>query len=323
MADKLLEIKDLSITYNTEIATVYAVNGMSLSLEYGETLGLVGETGAGKTTTCLSIMRLLPEGIGEVTNGSIILDGNDMLNLHEDKVRDLRGNIVSMIFQDPMSSLNPVMTVGDQILEVLKTHNKDMSKADLDKAVNNMMEMVGIPANRKNEYPHEFSGGMKQRIVIAIALVCEPKLILADEPTTALDVTIQAQMLGLINDLQKRLNTAMILVTHDLGVVAQTCEKVAVMYAGEVIEYGKAEHIFDSEKLHPYTRGLFDAIPKLDEDTQRLVTIDGMIPDPTQVIEGCRFADRCKFAADKCKIAPPVVEGVEPGHLIKCHRYGK
>lgn len=322
MADKLLEIKDLSITYNTEIATVYAVNGMSLSLEYGETLGLVGETGAGKTTTCLSIMRLLPEGIGEVTDGSIMLDGNDMLNLNEDKVRELRGNIVSMIFQDPMSSLNPVMTVGDQILEVLKTHNKDMSKADLDKAVDNMMEMVGIPANRKNEYPHEFSGGMKQRIVIAIALVCEPKLILADEPTTALDVTIQAQMLGLINDLQKRLNTAMILVTHDLGVVAQTCEKVAVMYAGEVIEYGKAEHIFDSEKLHPYTRGLFDAIPKLDEDTERLVTIDGMIPDPTQVIEGCRFADRCKFATDKCKMAPPVVE-VEPGHLIKCHRYGK
>lgn len=322
MADKLLDIKDLSITYNTEIATVYAVNGMSLSLEYGETLGLVGETGAGKTTTCLSIMRLLPEGIGEVTNGSIMLDGNDMLNLHEDKVRELRGNIVSMIFQDPMSSLNPVMTVGDQILEVLKTHNKDMSKADLDKAVDNMMEMVGIPANRKNEYPHEFSGGMKQRIVIAIALVCEPKLILADEPTTALDVTIQAQMLGLINDLQKRLNTAMILVTHDLGVVAQTCEKVAVMYAGEVIEYGKAEHIFDSEKLHPYTRGLFDAIPKLDEDTERLVTIDGMIPDPTQIIEGCRFADRCKFATDKCKMAPPVVE-VEPGHLIKCHRFGK
>ena len=322
MADKLLEIKGLNITYNTEIATVYAVNGMDLSLEYGETLGLVGETGAGKTTTCLSIMRLLPEGIGEVTKGSVMLDGNDMLNLPEDKVRELRGNIVSMIFQDPMSSLNPVMTVGDQILEVLKTHNKDMSKADLDKAVDDMMEMVGIPANRKNEYPHEFSGGMKQRIVIAIALVCEPKLILADEPTTALDVTIQAQMLGLINDLQKRLNTAMILVTHDLGVVAQTCEKVAVMYAGEVIEYGKAEHIFDSEKLHPYTRGLFDAIPKLDEDTERLVTIDGMIPDPTQIIEGCRFADRCKFATDKCKTAPPVVE-VEPGHLIKCHRYGK
>ncbi len=213
MADKLLEIKDLSITYNTEIATVYAVNGMSLSLEYGETLGLVGETGAGKTTTCLSIMRLLPEGIGEVTNGSIILDGNDMLNLHEDKVRDLRGNIVSMIFQDPMSSLNPVMTVGDQILEVLKTHNKDMSKADLDKAVNNMMEMVGIPANRKNEYPHEFSGGMKQRIVIAIALVCEPKLILADEPTGNLDSKNGAEVMNLLTELNKE-GTTIIMVTH-------------------------------------------------------------------------------------------------------------
>lgn len=322
MAEKLLEIKDLNVTYNTEIATVYAVNGMSLSLEYGETLGLVGETGAGKTTTCLSVMRLLPEGIGEVTSGSIFLDGNDMLHLSEDKVRELRGNIVSMIFQDPMSSLNPVMTVGDQILEVLKEHNKEMSKADLEQAVDDMMELVGIPANRKNEYPHEFSGGMKQRIVIAIALVCEPKLILADEPTTALDVTIQAQMLGLINDLQKRLNTAMILVTHDLGVVAQTCEKVAVMYAGEVIEYGKAEHIFGADHLHPYTKGLFDAIPKLDEDTDRLVTIDGMIPDPTKKMTGCRFAERCKFATEQCKNAPPMVE-VEPGHLVKCHRYSK
>lgn len=322
MADKLLDIKDLSVIYNTEMATVYAVSGMTLSLDYGETLGLVGETGAGKTTTCLSVMRLLPEGIGEVTDGSVFLDGNDMLNLPEEKVRDLRGDIVSMIFQDPMSSLNPVMTVGDQILEVLKTHNKDMSKEQLDKAVDNMMELVGIPANRKNEYPHEFSGGMKQRIVIAIALVCEPKLILADEPTTALDVTIQAQMLGLISDLQERLNTAMILVTHDLGVVAQTCEKVAVMYAGEVIEYGKAEHIFGSSTLHPYTQGLFDAIPKLDEEAERLVTIDGMMPDPTEQISGCRFADRCRYATEKCKAAPPMTE-LEEGHFIKCHRYAK
>lgn len=185
-----------------------------------------------------------------------------------------------------------------------------------------MMEMVGIPANRKNEYPHEFSGGMKQRIVIAIALVCEPKLILADEPTTALDVTIQAQMLGLINDLQKRLNTAMILVTHDLGVVAQTCEKVAVMYSGEVVEIGSAEHIFDGKYLHPYTQGLFNAIPKLDSDTHRLETIEGMIPDPTVKIEGCRFADRCKYATDHCKKAPCMVE-VEPGHLIKCNLFQK
>lgn len=320
MAEKLLEIKNLSVEYNTEIATVYAVNGLSFSLNYGETLGLVGETGAGKTTTCLSVMRLLPEGIGEVTEGSILLDGHDMLNLPEEKVRDLRGNTVSMIFQDPMSSLNPVMTVGDQIKEVLKIHNPGMSKADLDKAVDNMMEMVGIPANRKNEYPHEFSGGMKQRIVIAIALVCEPKLILADEPTTALDVTIQAQMLGLINDLQKRLNTAMILVTHDLGVVAQTCEKVAVMYAGEVVEIGLAEHIFGGKFLHPYTQGLFKAIPKLDEDTHRLETIEGMIPDPTVKAEGCRFADRCKHATDNCRKAPRMVE-VEKEHYIKCHLF--
>lgn len=320
MAEKLLEIENLCVEYNTEIATVYAVNGLSLSLDYGETLGLVGETGAGKTTTCLSVMRLLPEGIGEVTEGRIILDGNDMMKLPEETVRDLRGSTVSMIFQDPMSSLNPVMTVGDQIKEVLKIHNKNMNKEQLEKAVDNMMELVGIPANRKNEYPHEFSGGMKQRIVIAIALVCEPKLILADEPTTALDVTIQAQMLGLINDLQKRLNTAMILVTHDLGVVAQTCEKVAVMYSGEAVEIGLAEHIFGGKYLHPYTQGLFNAIPKLDVDTHRLETIDGLIPDPTVKIEGCRFADRCKYATEKCKKAPQMVE-VEEGHFIKCHLF--
>jgi len=320
MADNLLEIKDLSVEYDTEIATVYAVNGLSLNLKNGETLGLVGETGAGKTTTCLSIMKLLPEGIGQVTGGSIILDGHDMVNIHEEEAQKLRGNVVSMIFQDPMSSLNPVMAVGDQIKEVLKIHNKDISEEELNKKVDDMMELVGIPANRKNEYPHEFSGGMKQRIVIAIALVCEPKLILADEPTTALDVTIQAQMLGLINDLQQRLNTAMILVTHDLGVVAQTCENVAVMYAGEVIESGSAEQIFGAQKMHPYTRGLFNAIPKLDEDTPRLETIEGMIPDPTVKVEGCRFAERCKFATDHCKVNPPVVE-VEPSHFIKCHLF--
>ncbi|RDY31182.1 ABC transporter ATP-binding protein [Lachnotalea glycerini] len=322
MADKLLEIKNLSIEYNTEIATVYAVNGMNLSLDHGETLGLVGETGAGKTTTALSIMRLLPEGIGEVTAGSILLDGHDMLKISEEDVRNLRGNTVSMIFQDPMSSLNPVMTVGDQILEVLAIHNENVSKDELNKKVDQMMELVGIPANRKNEYPHEFSGGMKQRIIIAIALACEPKLILADEPTTALDVTIQAQMLGLINDLQKRLNTAMILITHDLGVVAQTCEKVAVMYAGEVIEYGRAEHIFSGKYLHPYTQGLFNAIPKLDEDVKRLETIDGMIPDPTERMEGCRFASRCKYAKERCKNAPDMIE-IEEQHYIKCHLFAE
>lgn len=320
MAENLLEIKNLSVNYNTEMATVYAVNGLNLSLEYGETLGLVGETGAGKTTTCLSVMRLLPDGIGEVTEGSILLDGHDVLELPEEKMRKLRGRTVSMIFQDPMSSLNPVMTVGDQILEVVKEHNPDKSKEELNKVVDNMMELVGIPANRKNEYPHEFSGGMKQRIVIAIALACEPKLILADEPTTALDVTIQAQMLGLIHELQERLNTAMILVTHDLGVVAQTCKKVAVMYAGECIEYGSIEEIFANKDLHPYTEGLFNAIPKLDSKTKRLETIEGMMPDPTEKMEGCRFAPRCKYATEQCRKAPAMKQ-LAPDHFVKCHRY--
>lgn len=318
--NRLLEIQNLSVEYHTEDATVYAVDGLSLSLNRGETLGLVGETGAGKTTTALSIMRLLPKGIGEVTSGTIELDGKNVMEVSDKEIRGIRGNVVSMIFQDPMTSLNPVMTVGDQILEVLKIHNPSMSKQELSKKVDDMMEMVGIPANRKVEYPHQFSGGMKQRIVIAIALVCEPKLILADEPTTALDVTIQAQMLALIHNLQERLNTAMILITHDLGVVAQTCEKVAVMYAGEIIEQGPIEKIFGNEKQHPYTKGLFAAIPKLDSETDRLETIEGLVPDPTIRIEGCRFASRCKYATEQCRNSPQVRE-VEPDHFIKCHLY--
>jgi len=322
MSNKLLSIKNLSVNYNTEISVVYAVNGLSFDLDYGETLGLVGETGAGKTTACLSIMGLLPEGIGEVTAGSILLDGEDILHVPDARLRELRGRTVSMIFQDPMSSLNPVLTVGSQILEVLREHNKGKKKEELEKVVDEMMELVGIPANRKNEYPHEFSGGMKQRIVIAIALACEPKLILADEPTTALDVTIQAQMLGLIHDLQQRLNTAMVLVTHDLGVVAQTCEKVAVMYAGECVEYGSVGAIFDSQTLHPYTRGLFNAIPKLDSEAKRLETIEGMIPDPSVKISGCRFAERCKFATSRCKSAPSMIQ-VGPDHMIRCHLFDR
>ena len=309
MSDKLLEVKNLSVEYDTEISTVYAVNGLDLDLNYGETLGLVGETGAGKTTTALSVIQLLPEGIGFVTDGSIKLDGVDMLNAPEEKIRAMRGSVVSMIFQDPMSALNPVMTVGAQIMEVLKIHHPEQSTAQLEARVDEMMELVGIPAKR-----------MKQRIVIAIALACEPKLILADEPTTALDVTIQAQMLGLINELQKRLNTAMILITHDLGVVAQTCEKVMVMYAGEAIEYGTAEDIFETTQRHPYTQGLFNAIPKLDENTKRLEAIEGMMADPTQKIEGCRFADRCKYATAACKKAQKMRE-VTPGHFIRCCRF--
>ena len=281
MSDKLLEIKNLSVEYDTEISTVYAVNGLDLDLNYGETLGLVGETGAGKTTTALSVIQLLPEGIGFVTDGSIKLDGVDMLNAPEEKIRAMRGSVVSMIFQDPMSALNPVMTVGAQIMEVLKIHHPEQSTAQLEARVDEMMELVGIPAKRKVEYPHQFSGGMKQRIVIAIALACEPKLILADEPTTALDVTIQAQMLGLI---------------------------------------GTAEDIFETTQRHPYTQGLFNAIPKLDENTKRLEAIEGMMADPTQKIEGCRFADRCKYATAACKKAQKMRE-VTPGHFIRCCRF--
>ena len=318
VADKLLEIKDLSVEYKTEDATVYAVNGLDINLDYGEALGLVGETGAGKTTSALSIMRLLPAGVGRVTSGSITLDGVDVLGSSKKKIAELRGDTVSMVFQDPMTSLNPVMTVGDQILEVLKIHRKTLSKNELNKAVDDIMEMVGIPSYRKKEYPHQFSGGMKQRIVIAIALVCEPKLILADEPTTALDVTIQAQMLALIADLKNRLNTAMILITHDLGVVAQVCEKVAVMYAGEIVESGTAEHIFSGRCRHPYTAGLFGAIPKLDEESRRLETIDGLMPDPTEKAEGCRFAPRCKYVDETCVNTAQGMVEAEPGHFIRC-----
>lgn len=255
MDGNLLEVKNLSVEYDTEIATVYAVNGLDLQLKNGESLGLVGETGAGKTTTALSIIQLLPEGIGFVTDGAIRLDGVDMLHENEETIRRMRGSVVSMIFQDPMSALNPVMTVGAQIMEVLRIHHPEQTRAQLEARVDEMMELVGIPAKRKEEYPHQFSGGMKQRIVIAIALACEPKLILADEPTTALDVTIQAQMLGLIHELQQRLNTAMILITHDLGVVAQTCEKVMVMYAGEAIEYGTVEDILKAACVTPIPKG--------------------------------------------------------------------
>jgi len=318
--NNLLEINDMHVEYHVEDGAVYAVNGMTLSLGYGEALGLVGETGAGKTTTALSIMRLLPQNIGFVTKGSLHLDGVDILNCSSEQIRKMQGDVVSMIFQDPMTSLNPVMSVGNQILEVLKIHRKELGKEELDRAVDEMMELVGIPSYRKHEYPHQFSGGMKQRIIIAIALACEPKLILADEPTTALDVTIQAQMLSLINDLKVRLNTAMVLITHDLGVVAQTCEKVAVMYAGEIIESGKIESIFDGNHRHPYTEGLFGAIPKLDEDTDRLETIDGLMPDPTEQIEGCRFAKRCKMASEACN-KKQVMREVEPEHFIRCRLF--
>lgn len=317
MSDKLLEVKNLSVEYDTEISTVYAVNGLDLDLNYGETLGLVGETGAGKTTTALSVIQLLPEGIGFVTDGAIKLDGVDMLNAPEEKIRAMRGSVVSMIFQDPMSALNPVMTVGAQIMEVLKIHHPEQSTAQLEARVDEMMELVGIPAKRKVEYPHQFSGGMKQRVLIAIGLACSPKLLIADEPTSALDVTIQAQVLELINELKDKMGMSLLLITHDLGVVSETCDRVLVMYAGTVVESGSVREVYKN-MLHPYTIGLFNSLPKLEVEEDRLEPIKGMMPDPTNLPEGCAFCKRCPRAAEQCLKERPTMVQVGEDHYVAC-----
>lgn len=320
MAEKLLEIKNLHVQYHTDDATVYAVNGLDLTINKGETLGLVGETGAGKTTTCLSILKLLPNRVGEITAGSITYNGEDILAASEERMRDIRGKDISMIFQDPMSALNPVFTVGDQIGEVVKLHNPSYSNEQVIERVEAMFNMVGLPPERRTEYPHQFSGGMKQRIVIAMALACEPLLLLADEPTTALDVTIQAQVLRLMRGLKEKLQTAMILVTHDLGVVAQTCDHVAIMYAGEVIETGTVADIFDGEDHHPYTVGLFGSIPDLTVETDRLTPIEGLMPDPANLPKGCKFNPRCPKCMDICKTEEPKIYEKD-GHMIRCHLF--
>ncbi len=314
----IAEIRDLSVVYHTEEDDVHALNGVSLKLYKGETLGLVGETGAGKTTTALSIMRLLPKRVGEITSGEIYFEGCDLLKCTEADMRAIRGAEISMIFQDPMTSLNPVLKVGEQIAESIRQHEPDMKKPQVEKRVEEILEMVGIPASRKDEYPHQFSGGMKQRVVIAIALALEPRLLLADEPTTALDVTIQAQVLQMMGDLQQKLGTSTILITHDLGVVSQNCDRVAVMYAGEVVESGTAKEIFLGEKHHPYTQGLFGSLPDLNHETRRLSPIDGLMPDMTQVPEGCKFAPRCPHCTEQCRTCQPQLKGTED-HSIRCH----
>ena len=319
--EHLLEVKNLSVSIDGPVGEVQAVRDVSFSLKKGEVLAIVGESGCGKSVLCKSIMKLLPPS-AKIKEGSICVNGQDITCYREKEMQKLRGRVFSMIFQDPMTSLNPTIKIGKQIGEAVVIHNKNYTKEQVNKKVLELMELVGIshPKERYHQYPWQFSGGMRQRCVMAIALAADPDILFADEPTTALDVTIQAQMLGLINELQKRLNTAMILITHDLGVVAQTCEKVMVMYAGEAIEYGTAEDIFETTQRHPYTQGLFNAIPKLDENTKRLEAIEGMMADPTQKIEGCRFADRCKYATAACKKAQKMRE-VTPGHFIRCCRF--
>lgn len=316
---KLLEIKDLAIHYITVDGVVKAVQDMYLEINEGETLGLVGETGAGKTTTALGIMQLVPDPPGKIVSGEVIFEGSNLIGKSQGELRKIRGNEISMIFQDPMTSLNPVMTVGDQIAEVIRLHQNLSPQEALNKA-NEMLLKVGIPAGRAKEYPHQFSGGMRQRVVIAIALACNPKLLIADEPTTALDVTIQAQVLELMKKLKTELNTSMIMITHDLGIVAEVCDKVAIMYAGNVIEYTDKVQLFTSPK-HPYTVGLFNSIPDIESDVERLKPIKGLMPDPTNLPSGCPFHPRCDKAMPSCSKRVPKNTEVAPGHFVKCLLY--
>ncbi|MDR1061174.1 MAG: ABC transporter ATP-binding protein [Clostridiales bacterium] len=313
---KFLEVRDLSVRYETKEETVYAVNGVSFSLEKGRTLGLVGETGAGKTTIARAILGILPSPPAVVGGGEILLGGDDILGASEREMHDIRGNRVTMIFQDPMTALNPVMTIGRQIEEVIESHER-VSKDEARKRAEEMLEMVGILAERYSEYPHQFSGGMKQRVVIAIALACNPDLLLADEPTTALDVTIQAQVLDLMKTLHKKQNTSTILITHDLGVVSEMCDEVAIVYAGEIVEMGSLEDIFE-RPAHPYMLGLLGAIPAIDGDEEKLSPIPGMTPDPTSLPPGCKFHPRCKYAAEACKSEPVGMKEIAPGHFCRC-----
>lgn len=319
--EKLLDIKNLSINYSTDNGVVKAVQNLELSLGYGETLGFVGETGAGKTTTALGIMQLVADPPGKIVSGEVIFEGQDLLKKSKKEMRSIRGNKIAMIFQDPMTSLDPVVPVGEQIAEMVRLH-EPMSKKDSLKKAEEMLETVGIRKERLNDYPHQFSGGMKQRVVIAIALACNPSLLIADEPTTALDVTIQAQVLELMKKLKEQYKTSMILITHDLGIVAEICDKVAIMYAGSIVEYADKRPLY-LNPLHPYTLGLFNSIPDLDQDQEELSVIDGLTPDPTNLPTGCPFHPRCKKAMPECSKTVPENIEVEPGHFVRCFLYNK
>lgn len=312
----LLSVRNLVVEYTSDGNRIQAVNGVSFELRKGKTLGLVGETGAGKTTIAKSILRVLPDRSSKIVDGEIFFDGEDLLALNEKIIRKVRGNRIAMIFQDPMTALNPVKRLGDQISEVIRIHN-DVSKSEAIKGAKEMLELVGIPASRYEEYPHQFSGGMKQRVVIAIALACNPELLLADEPTTALDVTIQAQVLEMITDLRKKFKTSMIMITHDLGVIAESCDDVAIVYAGQIVEFGTLEQIFE-HPTHPYTIGLFGALPNMNVDEEWLHPIEGVPPDPSNLPKGCAFHPRCKYATDACKQGMIAVVKTPDGHDCKC-----
>lgn len=316
--DILLDIRNLSVQFNTDSGVVSAVNHLNMRLERGKSLGFVGETGAGKTTTALSILQLVQSPPGEITSGEIFFNGQDVCRMTEAEKRRLRGGGVSMIFQDPMTSLNPIMTVEDQITEMVQLHLNLKGEAARERAIE-MLGLVGIRPERAKDFPHQFSGGMRQRVVIAIALACRPQLIIADEPTTALDVTIQAQVLELIKKLQQQEKTSMLLITHDLGIVAETCDTVAIMYAGHLVEYASIKELYTNFK-HPYTQGLFNAVPTLESPLgSRLAVIPGLPPDPTNLPKGCSFSPRCPYAKDICHEKACGMREVEPGHFVDCY----
>jgi len=315
----VLDIRNLTVHYVLENETVEAVNDLSLQVAKGKTLGLVGETGAGKTTTALAILKLVPDPPGVIKGGSIKVGDKDILGLTKQQMEKIRGKDVSMIFQDPMTSLNPVFTVGEQIAESVLLH-EHVSKTEAYEKARELLEMVGIPKFRASEYPHQFSGGMKQRVVIAIALACNPKFLIADEPTTALDVTIQAQVLELMKQLKEKYGTAMILITHDLGIVAEICDDVAVMYAGRIVEKGTLEEVFN-RTCHPYTEGLFNSLPNIHRRHEDLVPIPGLMPDPTALPKGCSFAPRCSYVSAACLESQPDPREVSPTHTVRCKAY--
>lgn len=318
---RLLSVRDIDVSYVTKDENVRAVNGISFDLDYGKTIGLVGETGAGKTTIAKSILRILPTPPARLNSGEIIFENRNLYEISEEEMRSIRGGKISMIFQDPMTALNPVKRVGWQVAEAIRYH-EDVTKKEADEKAKEMFRLVGISEDRFREYPHQFSGGMKQRVIIAIALACHPDLLIADEPTSALDVTIQAQILEMISDLQKRQNTAMIMITHDFGIVAKCCDTVGVVYAGEIVEFGTIEQIFE-RPMHPYTQGLFDAIPKMTTDVDRLIPIVGAPPDPTNLPKGCKFGPRCPYATDECSQMPVEDYEMADGHKCKCLRYAQ
>ncbi len=317
--DLILNVENLVVHYETEDGTVEAVNGINIKLAKQRALGLVGETGAGKTTSALAMLRLVPDPPGIIKDGIIELNGENILKKSIKELEKIRGKDISMIFQDPMTALNPVFPVGEQIAESIMLH-EGFSKSKANEEAKKMLELVGISGFRANEYPHQFSGGMKQRVVIAIALACHTKLLIADEPTTALDVTIQAQVLELMKNLKEKYETSMIMITHDLGIVAEVCDEVAVMYAGRIVEKGLLEDIFNRTK-HPYTEGLFNSLPNINDRKAKLKPIAGLMPDPTDLPKGCSFHPRCPYVMDKCREGKPVPKWLSQTHMVECFAY--